>query len=176
MAASAQDPGAEPVIRAATERDGATMWRLVRDCGVLELNTPYAYMVLCRDFGHTSVIAEIGGQPTGFVLGYRPPREPEVVFVWQIGVAPAGRGRGLGGKLLDALCQLPGCAGVRFLETTVTPSNEASLNLFTSFARDQSAPIERVGGFASEDFPQQPHEREDRYRIGPLPPNEAPKT
>jgi L-2,4-diaminobutyric acid acetyltransferase len=155
-------------IRAARQADGPEIWRLVRDSESLELNSCYAYLVLCRDFGHTSVVAELDGRVVGFVVGYCPPNDPEVVFVWQVGVDGAARGRGIAGKLLRALVALPGCKAVRFLETTVTPDNQPSLKLFSSFARGVDAAIERVGGFGEEDFRYQPHEREDRYRIGPF--------
>jgi L-2,4-diaminobutyric acid acetyltransferase len=161
-------PGDDVVIRAARTADGAEMWRIARDSGGLELNSCYAYLALCRDFGATCAIAEQHGRTIGFVLAYRPSAQPDAVFVWQIGVDAQMRGRGLASRLLRELVQLPGCRGVRYLETTVTPSNGASLALFSSFARSLRVPIERAGGFGAELFTHEDHEPEDRYRIGPF--------
>ena len=158
------------VYRAAQREDGARMWRLVRDSEALELNTAYAYLVMCRDFGHTSVVAERDGRVIGFVMAYRPPRDPDVIFVWQIGVDAVARGQGVAGTLLRKLVALPGCHGVRYLETTVAPSNRASLELFSSFARRKRVAMTKAGGFAAAEFPEadEAHEPEDRYRIGPF--------
>lgn len=165
---AAKTPAAGVSFRAARTEDGSAMWRIARDSGGLELNSCYAYLTMCRDFGATCAIAEENGRALGFVLGYRPPAHPEVVFVWQVGVDAEARGRGIAARLLSELVQLPGCRGVRFLETTVTPGNAASLALFSSFARKLGAPIERAVGFGAELFTHEDHEREDRYRIGPF--------
>lgn len=156
------------VIRPARTSDGPEMWRIVRDSGELERNSCYAYLTMCRDFGDSSAVAVERGRVIGFVLAYRPPREPSVVFVWQVGVDAAARGRGIAGRLLRAVVS-PGRKGVRFLETTVTPSNEPSLRLFFSFARRMKAPITKLDGFDADAFRYETHEREDRYRIGPFP-------
>ncbi|MGD2116620.1 MAG: GNAT family N-acetyltransferase, partial [Acidobacteriota bacterium] len=78
-------------IRAATPEDGGAIWRLVKDSRVLDVNSSYAYLLWCKHFGHTSVVAELDGEPAGFVTGFRPPEHPEVIFVWQVAVAAAAR-------------------------------------------------------------------------------------
>lgn len=161
-------------FRGPEPRDAAPMWSLVRDSGALDLNSPYAYLLVCSHFAGTSVVAEAGGRLVGFVASYRPPPKPETVFVWQIGVDAAARGQGLGGRLLSAVLERPGCRGVRFLEATVTPSNDASRALFEGFARRRGAPCREEPGFGSELFPADPpHEPEGLLRIGPFP---APQT
>jgi hypothetical protein len=63
----------------------------------------------------------------------------------------------------------PACRRVRYLETTVTPSNEASVATFRSFARHAGAPIIAPDGrgYDSSLFPDG-KESEVLYRIGPL--------
>jgi L-2,4-diaminobutyric acid acetyltransferase len=151
-------------------RDGSALWRLVGDAGTLDLNSAYAYLMVCRDFADTCIVAEDAGRLAGFVIGYRPPPRPDTVFVWQIGVAPDARGLGLGGRILDALLEADACAGVRFLDTNVTPSNAASRAMFHALARRLDAGVEELEGFESTLFPDPSHEPERLLRIGPFRP------
>jgi L-2,4-diaminobutyric acid acetyltransferase len=149
------------------------MWQLVRDCKVLDQNSCYAYLLLCRDFCSTTLVAKEGDALLGFVAAYFPPAQPDTVFVWQIGTAAAARRRGIGKSLLRALLHADACRGVRYLEATVTPSNAASLRLFQAIAKEFETDFQKLPGFASRDFdPRQEdtlqHEPEDLVRIGPL--------
>lgn len=118
-----------------------------------------------RTFARTSVVATAGDELVGFVLGLSVPDEPSTLFVWQIAVAPAGRGRGLG---LDLLRWLDDRVQPTHLEATVTPSNTASQRLFAAFARDRGAPLEVRPWASAGEFPEAGHEPEDLHRIGPL--------
>ncbi|WP_236796436.1 diaminobutyrate acetyltransferase [Amycolatopsis sp. GM8] len=158
------------LIDSPTKADGAALWRIARDSKKLDLNTPYAYLLWCRDFADTSVVAKVDGQPVGFVIAYRRPVAPDAALVWQVAVDALQRGQGLAGALLDELFTRLVGRGVRYLETTVTPDNEASIRTFASFAQRWNAPMEQTRLFESSDFPaeDEPHEPEDLYRIGPL--------
>jgi L-2,4-diaminobutyric acid acetyltransferase len=146
--------------------DGPALWRLVIDVGTLDRNSSYTYLLLCRDFSETCIVAERAGELLGCVTGYRPPAQPDTLFVWQVGVAERARGQGLAGRLLDRLLLSDGCRDVRFLETTVTPSNAASHALFRSLAGRLAAELAESAGFPADLFPEGGHEREDRLRIG----------
>lgn len=161
---------AETVFRHPDVVDGLALWRLVKEVGTLDLNSTYAYLMVCRDFFDTCIVAERGGRLAGFVTGYKPPSTPDTVFVWQVGVAPDARGLGLGSRVLDRLLASNACAEARFLETNVTPSNGASRALFASLARRLNAPMQELEGFGSELFPDPTHEPERLLRIGPFVP------
>jgi L-2,4-diaminobutyric acid acetyltransferase len=148
--------------------DGLAIWRLLGEVGTLDPNSTYAYLMVCRDFADTSMVAEQDGRLVAFVTGYCPPRKAETVFVWQVGVAPQVRSRGLGARLLDRLLRSKACSKVRFLETNVTPSNHASRALFGGLARRLRAPIVELEGFESSLFPDPSHEPERLLRIGPF--------
>ena len=119
-------------LRHPRTEDGAALWRLVRDMGGLELNSAYFYLLYCRDYADSCLIAEVDGELAGFVLGHQPPSRPESLFVWQIGVAPGMRQRGVGQQLLDALIDRrdPHSGDERqrwrYLEASVAPDNRAS--------------------------------------------------
>lgn len=158
-------------LRCPTVDDGANIWRLVRETGVLDENSAYAYLLLCRDFARTSLVAERNSQLAGFVTAYRPPQRPQVLFVWQIGVSRSARRQGLGLQLLSELvsrCRDDEPA-IEFVEATVAPSNTASRRLFDALAEKLGVPLKSVEGFTETNFPPGGHEAEPLIRIGPLP-------
>jgi diaminobutyrate acetyltransferase len=166
-AANADTPDAQhaPVaLRRPTVEDGGEMWRIARDSQVLDLNSSYSYLLWCRDFAATSVVATEDGRPVGFVSGYLRPDDPDTLMVWQVAVDSGQRGRGVAGRMLgDLVDRLP----VRHLETTITPDNEASVALFTSFAAARDARVVREPVFDGSLFPDD-HETELLFRIGPF--------
>ncbi|WP_183649166.1 diaminobutyrate acetyltransferase [Prauserella isguenensis] len=161
------DSAGHVVIEPPAADDGAALWRIARDSQKLDLNSSYAYLLWCRDFADTSVVARADGEPVGFVMGYRRPATPDSLLVWQVAVDDSQRGRGLAGKMLDALFERATSTGVRYLDTTITPDNDASIRLFTSFAKRWDATLERSEFLAAAEFPE-PHEPEDLFRVGPL--------
>ncbi|HEY9438674.1 MAG TPA: diaminobutyrate acetyltransferase [Streptomyces sp.] len=154
--------------------DGAAIWRIARDSEVLDLNSSYSYLLWCRDFAATSVVArDERGRPVGFVTGYLRPDRPRTLVVWQVAVDRGRRGKGLAAALLDALAaRVAADRGLISVETTVTPDNTPSDRLFTSFARRHDVPLEREVLFDGALFPEGPgeaHLPEVLYRIGPFP-------
>jgi len=154
-------------FRAPRAEDGRRIHALVEQDDTLESNSAYCYVLLCTHFARHGIIAEQDGVLAGFVAAYRPPSDPEAVFVWQVGVAPAGRGQGLGKRLLNALVAQPANRDARFLTATVDAANEPSNRLFAAFARDQGVALETETGFTSDLFPPG-HAAEPLLRIGPL--------
>lgn len=130
-------------LRRPRAEDGAAIWRLVADCAPLDRNSLYCNLLQCTHFAGTCLVAERDGAPVGWVSGYRLPEDPATLFVWQVAVAPALAGRGLGARLLDALLARPACRGVERLATTITAGNAASWGLFSAFARRQGGTLAR---------------------------------
>jgi len=152
-------------LRRPNLRDGAVLWRMAKDSGTLDLNSPYAYLVWCDQFAETSIVAEVDGWPAGFVVGFRPPGREHVLFVWQIAVADEYRGLGLASRMLDELVER---IAVNAVEATVTPSNTASENLFRALARRSGCSCREEPYIEAEHFPDQGHESEVLLRIGPI--------
>ena len=162
-------PGSALSCRRPSLADGARIHALVDECKPLDLNSPYAYLLLSTHFADTCAIAEQEGDVLAFLAGYLKPGDPSVIFIWQIAVSPRARRRGLGKRLLREVLSRPECRTARSLETTITPSNKASWELFHSFARDLRAACHEAPIFSEADFGGGPHEAEQLLRIGPLP-------
>lgn len=140
------------------------MWQIATSCG-LDPNSPYKYLLFCRDFADTSAIVRVGGEPAGFVTGYRRPGT-DALFVWQIGVLDTFQKRGLARAMLEDLARRmrPRCS---YLEATVTPDNVGSRRLFEGLARRLGARFAEEELFGAELFPE-PHDPERLFRIGPI--------
>jgi L-2,4-diaminobutyric acid acetyltransferase len=159
------------ILDAPQLEDGGALWRIARDSRTLDLNSSYSYLLWCRDFAATSVVArEQGGDPVGFITGYVRPRRPQTLVVWQVAVDEAARGRGLAAAMLDGLAARVALeVGIDGIETTVTPDNTPSNRLFASFAERHGAAVQKEVLFDAGVFPESGHEPEVLYRIGPVP-------
>ena len=142
--------------------------RLVRACPPLDPNSSYCNLLQCSHFKSTSIAAIRAGELVGSVTGYRIPDRPDTLFVWQVAVHPSARGKGLARAMLRNLQQRTGSEGIRYIETSITPDNEASLKLFTGFAAGQRAEMTRSVMFEREAHFDGEHETEYLFRIGPF--------
>lgn len=155
-------------LRRPTPNDGAQIHSLIAICKPLDLNSTYAYLLLCHHYADTCVVARSEGRVTGFISGYIPPRTPNTLFVWQVAVRPEARGTRLGVRMLTHLLMRDTLSDARFLETTVSPSNLASRRMFQRFAEKIAAPIEERTLFDRTAFGGEDHEEEVLLKIGPF--------
>jgi len=156
------------VLRKPRLEEGAKIHTLVKSCKPLDVNSIYTYLLLSQHFADTCVVAEVHGQVVGFLSGYVLPSRRDVLFVWQIAVDERWRGQSFGKRLLKDVLQRAFCRNCCFLETTITPSNNASWSLFRSFARDLATSCEEYSCFSEGRFGQERHEAEHLFRIGPF--------
>src|SRR5699024_5003248 len=160
--------GLNVVFRKPEDEDGSEVWKLIKRAKVLDLNSSYSYLMLCKFFPETCVVAEDEeGQIVGFVSGFRPQTTDDTVFVWQVAVDASQRGKGLANAMLKSLITRKACDGVNYLEATVSPSNIPSQNLFKGLAKDLQTECDISECFSETMFPDQGHESEWTYRIGP---------
>lgn len=155
----------EITLRSPVSRDAQAMRELARDSQVLSVNSTYYYALMSRMFGDTSIVAEQGERLCGYVTAFRPPRQADTIFVWQIGVAEWAQGKGVGKQMLSAIIdrQQPG-----FLEASIAPDNLASRNLFTAVARQMDVGyVYEEPFFTVEDLGSREGE-ELLFRLGPL--------
>lgn len=144
--------------------DGVGMWEIAVASRVLDVNSRYAYVLWCRDFAATSIVARLDGRVVGFVTGYRRPDDPQTLFVWQVAVHDAARGRRVAATMLDDLVAR---VGVPYLETTITADNGASIALFSGLAERRAADVTRTELFDRAVLGAD-HDPEILFRIGPM--------
>ena len=104
----------------------------------------------------------------GWVSGYRPPSDTGTFFVWQVAVAPEGRGKHLASRMINHLLARPAQGGVTHLLTTITADNAASWGLFQHLAHIWGAPLERRPFFEQDTHFAGAHPTEFMARIGPI--------
>ncbi len=148
--------------------DASGIRQMVLDSGVLDANSTYAYLLVCRDFAGTSAVACHGEKLAGFVSAYTPPQRPETLFVWQIAVSSQHQRQGLALRMLRHLLQRPELCGVRQVEATIAPSNAPSRKLFRSLSAALGTEFQEQPGFQPEDFGGEMHEAEPRIIVGPI--------
>lgn len=156
-------------FRPPSDRDGHALHQLVSRCPPLDTNSVYCNLLQTSDFADTAIAAEADdGRLLGFISGYRPPKRPDTIFVWQVAVDEAARGLGLGSRMLLALVRRLAPVGVRFIETTISPGNEASEALFRKVFGILDAPWGRKLLFSRETHFAGQHDDELLYRAGPF--------
>ncbi|MDA3962727.1 MAG: diaminobutyrate acetyltransferase [Planctomycetota bacterium] len=152
-------------LRPPRAEDGQALHGLIAACPPLDCNSVYAYHLMARHFAATSVVAEQHDQIIGAITGYRLPDDPTVLFVWQVAVAEAGRGQGLGTRMLTDL--IARCSGVSHMHTTIGPDNAASRRSFEKLAGQLGAPWS-YHPFLTAAECGVGHEAEDLLVIGPI--------
>lgn len=158
----------ELLFRTVTEEDGKHVWQLIKNTGVLDLNSSYSYLMWSKFFDETSIVVEMNEEIVGFISGFIQPKSPETLFIWQVAVDESVRGKGLASRMLNSILQRDTCRNVNYLEATVSPSNDASQALFRKLARDLKTECEVTDCFTENQFPGSGHEDELLFNIGPF--------
>ncbi|MGF6861793.1 L-2,4-diaminobutyric acid acetyltransferase [Rhodobacteraceae bacterium MBR-64] len=134
-------------LRRPRREDGAAIWGLIRACKPLDENSMYCNLIQCDHFAETCIVAEMDGRIVGWISGYIVPDDPQTLFVWQVAVAEAARGQGLGRRMLNGILERDVCDPVRRLQTTITHDNAASWALFASFAKRAQGSLDSAPHF-----------------------------
>lgn len=157
------------MIRKPTKEDGKAIFELVRSCApFLDLNSRYLYFLIGAHFSETSVVVEQDGSIVGFISAYIIPDRKDHLFIWQVAVDESQRGKGTAKTMIDDILSRPVCQDVKYLEATVTLSNEPSKHLFYGFARRRDAECREEVFIDSTGFGESSHEEEILLRIGPF--------
>ena len=148
--------------------DGAGVNDLIARCKPLDENSVYCNLLQCSHFSETSTLAELDGEPCGFVSGYLVPEQPDSLFVWQVAVAEEARGLKLGKRMILDILRRPVSRGVCNVHTTITPDNKASHGVFKSVARSLDTEVETEVMFDKEDHFDGQAKSEVLWKIGPF--------
>ncbi|MFD0988041.1 diaminobutyrate acetyltransferase [Methyloligella solikamskensis] len=167
-AAQASSSKGEIQFRTACPEDGPDVTELIANCPPLDTNSAYCNLLQCTHFADTCVVAERDGELVGWISGYRPPSNPDQIFVWQVAVNKSARGEGLGGRMLNELVSRPAVRGCTALITTVTEDNAASWAMFGGFAEKNGMTLSKAPLFEREKHFAGKHDTEWQATIGPL--------
>ena len=157
-----------PELRHPTLEDGMAVYRLIERCPPLDTNSSYCNLLQCSHFAATSVAADAGGELVGFISGYLIPERPDTLFIWQVAVDEKGRGMGLGKRMLAYILDSEACGSVRYMETTITESNEASWAMFRGLAKQRGGEFNFSPWLDRERHFDGQHDSEQLVRIGPF--------
>ncbi|TYL48528.1 diaminobutyrate acetyltransferase [Marinomonas sp. IMCC 4694] len=149
--------------------DGMAVNQLVASCPPLDTNSAYCNLLQTSHFCDTSVAARLDNtELVGFVSGYLIPNQADTLFVWQVAVSEKARGQGLAKKMVLTLLERSHCSGVRYLETSITASNQGSWALFKRLAKHLDAPLTESIMFDKQAHFNGQHDTEHLVRIGPI--------
>jgi L-2,4-diaminobutyric acid acetyltransferase len=156
------------IFRLPEKKDAKSVMKLIEDSPPLDANSLYCYLLICTHFAQTSVMAEQHNEICGFISAYLHPERKDTIFVWQVVVKNNVRGQGIASGMLNAILHRAYPVPLRYLETTVNPSNTSSNALFSSLVASLNAGLAKSVLFSADDFGKTSHEEEILYRIGPF--------
>lgn len=146
MSSSSQSPN-NIAIRNGSEGDTDAIYNLVPDLRPLTQHTWYTYWGLFHNFGNSCFIAEDGNEPVGFITSHPSIRQSPEWFIWQAGILPEYRGRGLIDRLQDHVIERARHAGAIAITTTIEADNSRSFGAFNRMAVRLASSIEELQKF-----------------------------
>jgi L-2,4-diaminobutyric acid acetyltransferase len=155
-------------LKVPESEDGLAVNQLVAQNPPLDTNSLYCNLLQTTHFAKTAVAAWHDDELVGFVSGYVKPEQPDTYFLWQVVVGESARGQGLAKRMIQTIFARSDLSAVNWLETTITPDNEASQRLFKSLARDWDAEVDVSVLFDKQRHFGGQHNSEELYRIGPV--------
>ena len=134
-------------IRPIGESDVGSLRLLSQACPPLGLHTAFTYWVVAHFYCDYSFIAfDKNNEPAGYVICITKRDEPDLVYLWQIGVLPEHRRDKLAQELLETLYEKRiKASGITRLQVTITEENKPSNQLFRSFAERHGFKYRIVG-------------------------------
>jgi L-2,4-diaminobutyric acid acetyltransferase len=156
------------LLRKPDKNDSKEIFQLIKSVGTLDLNSQYLYLLQTTHFQNTCSVAIYNEKIVGFVSGYIIPDDKETLFIWQVAVSNEVRGQNLAMKIiLDIFNKNNTSNNIKYILSTVSPSNKASQRVFEKIANKLNTKIENKTLFSIDDF-FDAHEEEIQYLIGPI--------
>ena len=148
--------------------DGAAIYSLIKRSKPLDLNSLYCYLLICDHFNETSIVVQYDSAITGFISAYIHPNKPDTLFIWQVAVDATMRKKGIAMKMVMAILGRDIASKIRYIETTVSPSNEPSSAFFHSLTATLKTELKQETYITCSMFGKEQHEDEILYKIGPF--------
>lgn len=156
------------LFRKPQKNDAKEIVNLIKEGGTLDLNSEYLYLLQSTHFSETCSVATYEDEIIGFVSGYLVPNEEEKLFIWQVAVSSKFRGQNLAMQIImDIFNRNNLKKEIKYILSTVSPSNKSSERVFEKIANNFNTKIENKTLFSLDDFIDA-HEIEVQYLIGPI--------
>lgn len=156
------------LFRKPQKNDAKEIVNLIKTGGTLDINSEYLYLLQSTHFNETCSVATYEDEIIGFVSGYLVPNEEEKLFIWQVAVSSKFRGQNLAMQIImDIFNRNNSIKEIKYILSTVSPSNESSQKVFEKIAKHFDTKIENKTLFSLDDFIDA-HEIEVQYLIGPI--------
>jgi L-2,4-diaminobutyric acid acetyltransferase len=153
--------------RKTLKKDSKGIFNLVKESEVLDVNSEYLYLLQSTHFSDYCCVALVDEKIVGFVSGYLHPKHRDTYFVWQVAVDSSMRGQGVASKMIVSILNRENLKDIKYIHTTISPSNIASQRVFEKLAKELNTNVEKETMFAIDDFCNG-HEDEILYKIGPI--------
>lgn len=150
-----------------TKKYSKEIFNIVKRSKLLDVNSEYLYLLQSTHFSNTCSIALCDDKVIGFVSGYVLPKSPNILFIWQVAVDDDFRGNDLARKLILNILKREENINIEYINTTVSPSNLASQNVFKKVSTSLNTNMTSENFFEKNDF-NEGHEEEVLYTIGPF--------
>uniref|UniRef100_UPI004047B66E diaminobutyrate acetyltransferase n=1 Tax=Aliarcobacter sp. TaxID=2321116 RepID=UPI004047B66E len=156
------------LFRKPQKKDAKEIYQLIQSVGTLDLNSQYLYLLQSTHFQETCSVAIYNDEIVGFVSGYIIPNQEGKLFIWQVAVSNKVRGQNLAMKIImDIFNRNNSNNNIKYILSTVSPSNKASQRVFEKVANHFDTNIKNETLFSLDDFIDS-HEIEVQYTIGPI--------
>jgi len=120
------------IIRKIKSKDASSIYKLVKKCIPLDLNSLYSYSLLGLFFHDTCFVAESNKSIIGFVSWFITPKCKNY-FLWQIGILPKYRNSQIALQLLENVLKVARKKLCKKIKLTIDPKNIKSKKLFKKF-------------------------------------------
>lgn len=146
------------------------MWKLAERTAGIDTNSPYSYLIWCRDFYETTrVVKDHGGEVVAFTTAYIRPLAPKTLMIWQQVVSHAHRGRQLGCLMVrDLTAAALEDGSVTTVEATVTDTSGAPVRTLEKIASEFGGTLSFETLFDQSHFPGGEHDAEVLVTVEPL--------
>ena len=149
-------------IRNITEKDHAILHSLALKCPPLDVHTQYTYWVNATYFGKSSFLMLDDDNPVGYIMAID---TPELIFIWQIGILPEYRHKGLSRKLIDSCVKYADSIG-KPMQVTIAEDNKSSYAAFSSYCSQEGKTFNKIDEIRVTDLDDSSfNEVEIRYEI-----------
>lgn len=114
------------IIEKVTSFDDVILKDLASRCKPLDIHTQYTYWVMCNYCQECSNIIKVNDEIAGFIMCVT---NNDVIFIWQVGVLPEFRRKGLSQMLIEEVFESAKYQNKK-IQFTVLEENKASYNSF----------------------------------------------